>query len=581
MSFTIPRGRAGLRASKAAPPITRSRPESLVGVEQFEPRRVMAANLFPLGETFNLSSLPSATKTLYLDFTGHRTIGTEWNLAAGDQSIFCNPFTEDAGGEFSFNASELGTIQQVWAAVAEDFAPFNINVTTKEPPVSDLVRSSAADQRWGVRAVISDASIAGDENPVGSAQGVAYLDSFNNEMRSVDTPCFISVDGIASRPIEIGLVVTHEVGHTLGLDHHGFSSTGDPTVPPIDGDGDYYPGHGAAGTSWGPIMGAPYGRGVTQWSHGEYASASRPTQDDLAVITKAENGIGYRADDVGGTFFIAKTLAKPLGQVTQVSSGIIERNTDSDMFVFSVSGGGPVDIRATPLTLINAGAFTGANLDVGMQIYSWDKRLVATVELENRLDAQYSATLASGRYYAKIYGTGNAEPAIDGYSSYGSLGQYTITVTDRTPTPPLLPTLAVAGPALAVAEGGLATFTITLSTTSSTQFQVGYRTVSGTAVARQDFVSRTGYATFRPGQSTFTVSIQTRDDRVSEGYEDFYLEVFAVPKGVAVTAARGTARIQFSDGGSPVSPVYASAVAAGAAVSGGVSAKTTAFARYR
>jgi hypothetical protein len=553
-----------------------------LALERFENRVVMAANLFPLDQTFSLSSLPGAAKTIYLDFTGHRTVGTQWNADETDDSIVCFPYTDDAiltSPNFTFNASELGTIQQVWAAVAEDWAPFQINVTTKEPPVADLIKSSVSDQRWGMRAVISDAAYTPDENPASPAAGVAYLDSFSDSMRAVDTPCFVNVDGYETFPLLIATCITHEVGHSLGLEHHGGSSTGNPAVPPTGGNvtSEYYFGHGTGSTSWNALMGGLATSRVTQWSHGEYATASRPNQDDLAILTKAANGFTYRTDDVGNTFVTARGLTKPLGQVTQVAKGIIERNSDADMFVFSVAGGA-VDIRATPLTVISPGSFDGANLDVGMAIYSFDKKLVAAVEPSNRLDAQYAATLPSGKYYAKIYGTGNGDPAINGYSNYGSLGQYTLTVTDTTPTPPVLPTVSVSGPALALSEGSLASFTITLSAAATRQFQVGYRTASGTAIAGRDFVSQSGVATFRPGMTTFTVTVRTIDDRAAEGYEDFYLDVISVPAGVTVAASRGTARIQFSDGGSPMSSAFAAAGALGA---GATTAKSAAFARYR
>ncbi len=51
--------------------------------------------------------------------------------------------------------TELEGIQRIWAAVVEDFAPFNVNVTTEEPPLADLINSGGGDTRWGVRTIIS------------------------------------------------------------------------------------------------------------------------------------------------------------------------------------------------------------------------------------------------------------------------------------------------------------------------------------------------------------------------------------------------------------------------------------------
>jgi hypothetical protein len=52
--------------------------------------------------------------------------------------------------------------------------------------------------------------------------------------------------------------------------------------------------------SWGPIMGNPSSRNITQWSKGEYARASND-EDDLAIITSAANGVTYYNDGNGQT----------------------------------------------------------------------------------------------------------------------------------------------------------------------------------------------------------------------------------------------------------------------------------------
>ena len=43
------------------------------------PPPVVLAAPFPLIETFQLHSAPSASKTIFLDFDGHVTSGTLWN----------------------------------------------------------------------------------------------------------------------------------------------------------------------------------------------------------------------------------------------------------------------------------------------------------------------------------------------------------------------------------------------------------------------------------------------------------------------------------------------------------------------
>jgi hypothetical protein len=119
------------------------------------------------------SSLPGANQTIYLDFNGHTTTGTSWNSSYGVTSINSPAYSTDADTA-NFSASELSTIQQVWKRVAEDFAPFNVNVTTVEPPIDDLQKTSSTDTRWGVRSVVTK-----DVAFNCGCGGIAYIDSFN------------------------------------------------------------------------------------------------------------------------------------------------------------------------------------------------------------------------------------------------------------------------------------------------------------------------------------------------------------------------------------------------------------------
>ena len=65
---------------------------------------------------------------LYLDFDGH--FEAQW----GSYSNVTTPVFDRDGDPTTFSDAELESIYDIWSRVVEDFAPFNIDVTTVEPP---------------------------------------------------------------------------------------------------------------------------------------------------------------------------------------------------------------------------------------------------------------------------------------------------------------------------------------------------------------------------------------------------------------------------------------------------------------
>ena len=234
---------------------------------------------FSLTDTFKLHSLPSATKTIYLDFDGHTTTSYVWIQFNNYEDIVTPAYSFE--GDSSFSEAELERIQTIWEGVSEDFLPFNVDVTTEDPGVEALKNTDAEDQRWGIRVVIGENTWY---DPVG---GVAAVGSFD---WGYDFPCFV-FDTSEKAVCETS---SHEVGHTLGLRHDGRVAS-----PNFQFSMEYYPGHGpwSDPTNWGPIMGLGLGE-VSQWSQGEYPYADNQ-EDDLAIITGSEgfgNGFGYRPE---------------------------------------------------------------------------------------------------------------------------------------------------------------------------------------------------------------------------------------------------------------------------------------------
>lgn len=322
-----------------------------------------------------LQSLPGVTSVIYLDFDGQKGPHESW-------------------GNFDALPSRnlsVSNIFQIWRRVAEDFAPFRLNVTTDEAVYLN------APQHTRQRCIITPTT-----NAARSAAGVALVGSYN---RSGDIPCwsfYQSGKGSAE-------VISHEIGHALRLTHDG------RTVP----DEDYYSGHGSGTVGWSPIMGLGFYKNLSHWSKGEYRNPTN-RQDDTRIIALHNNNVGYRIDDIGNTAAEAIFL-EIFDDETVKSSGIISTSDDIDFFAFTTTGG-QVNLNINPETY-------GPNLDISVVLYDSSNNPLLTVNPDRDLNALISTNLPAGDYTIAITGTGRGDPLQDGYTDYASLGNYTITGT--------------------------------------------------------------------------------------------------------------------------------------------------------
>lgn len=365
---------------------------------------------FPYDQTFLLHSRPTATKVIYLDFNGHTLSGTAWNNSYNAGADIVAPGLSIDGDYATFNNAEMDVIQSIWASVAEDYAAFDVDVTTQEPIASDIAYSGTGDTRFGTRALITDDKLMYTQCACG---GNAYVGVFNySANHALYQPALIFTQGLggAASAKNIAEAAAHEVGHNLGLSHDG-TTTGTT----------YYAG--AAG--WAPIMGIGYYEPVTQWSKGEYTSANQK-QDDYAVM--ATFGVALRVDDWGSTSSTA-------GLLTSSATGVISTQTDSDWFRFVPTVSGSYTFTAKP-------ADVSPNLDIRMDFYT-GTRLTTTVSpvfakvdatTASGLDATLSPNLvANTTYYLKIDGVASTAVATGGNTDYGSRGQFTVTAKYNPP----------------------------------------------------------------------------------------------------------------------------------------------------
>jgi PKD repeat protein len=379
---------------------------------------------FPYTQTFKLHSRPGAPLVVYLDFDGHTTSGTYWNSSYTNGSAIVSPSFSMDGDYANFSNTEHDTIQRVWMRVAEDFAPWEVDVCTEPPASVDaLRRTSSTDVNYGVRVVVGGDSMTW----LGvAAGGVAYLDCFDWD---TDTPAFVFPAQLGNGNEKfVAEAASHEIGHTLGLSHDGT----------IDGT-EYFAGT----TTWAPIMGTGYYCDVVQWSKGDYTGASN-TEDDLAMIRAR---IPLRSDQHGDDIL----RATPLGGTSPTGSGIIERTADADLFSFSTAAG-PITLTANP-------AQVSPNLDIGLSLFDGAGNLIANTVNQIGMGSTLSLNVAQGTYYLAVDGVGTSA-----YSDYASLGQYSLAAslvgtTNQPPVAKISPTSATIS--------GTAPFTVNFSGTGS------------------------------------------------------------------------------------------------------------------
>ncbi len=363
--------------------------------------------IYPLAQTFLLHSRPGSKRKIYLDFNGHTTTGTAWNTSYAMDPIVSPAYDTD-GVPGTFSTTELTAIQNMWRRVAEDYAAFDVDVTTEEPPADQMSRSGTTDLTYGTRALITKNFTAGTTKGDCSCGGFAYVGIFD-ATSEFNKPAFIFQDKLGNAEKLIAEATSHEVGHNLGLSHDGTSSVG------------YYQGHGTGATGWAPIMGVGYYKELVQFSKGEYLNANNK-EDDYLVMQN--NGVTFAADDFGNTSAAAAPLSGTSvnGVNTFDILGVIETPSDVDVFQFNAAAG---------TLAITAKAFErGPNLDILMQVRDAAGNLVAEANPADQLGGTINVSLpAAGTYFLSIDGSGLGDPLGTGYSAYGSLGRYSVAIS--------------------------------------------------------------------------------------------------------------------------------------------------------
>jgi hypothetical protein len=377
----------------------------------------VVAPAYPTSETFSLHSRPAASRKVFLDFDGDTVQNTGWNGSEpGDIANGTHIGYDVDGSPSTFSTAEHGFVQEVWRQVSESYAPFDVDVTTADPGVAGIVRSSSSDTAYGTHVLITS-SPTPRQQVCGSCLGVAFVGTFDAVASSpYYQPAWVFAYDRSFDPMIIAQAATHETGHTLGLQHDGTAGM------------DYYGGTAA----WGPIMGSSRTRAVSQFSAGEYTGASN-TEDDFAVMQT--NGLSLRVDDHGSTMAAADQLG---AQSSYEVKGVIENRTDTDVFAITQN-------CLKNLTVSVAGIGAQTALDLRLDVLNGAGTVVATNAPPSTyagtppasagMDATVTVPNAMGMYYLRVDGVGTGSPAGPGWSDYGSVGQYRLTAQGCTVAP--------------------------------------------------------------------------------------------------------------------------------------------------
>ena len=328
-----------------------------------------------------LNSNPNSKAIIHLDFDG----GITSYASQGD----IQPYRE--GDVFTDEEAQL--VFKIWHDVAENFAMFDINVTTVAPdksknPTAHILcsrgGSSFAAQSWGEPDQEADRASA--------LANVGYGRSLTSSY------------------------ATHELGHLVGLLPHQAA---------FDADGNLIDNY-RTNDEWlrSPFLGSYDASSIYgHWSNN--TAVGGVVVDEVPrmaadIVDKLESfgfagGDGFRPDDHSNSFDQA-TKVEISGEVQYLdlyelkaekgeAKGIIERFNDIDSFEFDWSGGHAC-ISATATRCIADTFIFASSVGLRLKLFDQSGNIIATNFEENPGDtrAQISQDLPPGKYFVQVSG---------------------------------------------------------------------------------------------------------------------------------------------------------------------------------
>ncbi len=439
------------RSSTGSTTYNRSR----LHLEALEDRQLLSGAPIP-----ELNSNLGAPHTLFLDFDGLSV--TFERIEDGEAHVieYSRPAFDMDGDPNYFSDGEVATIKEIWTGVAEDFAPFNINVTTISPGRGKFLTSLI-----GGMDPVHDDERAGKNDDRSGRTLYDYTHDYDDEERPWSYVFSGEIPIDANFAMSVAGTISHEAGHVLYLDH----------IP--DWDTSRRPWrmireYGFADPLRTPIMGDNLATDRVMWWQG--LDVERERVNEIAVLGRH---LGFRGDEANNSFASAQPLV-PRGDWTSrgvfevtglaaptvgryqslvVGSGIIGNTSDADYFSFDHAGG-PLLVQVKTLGNV-------ANLDAKLELYHLVGTHWVLVTTEDPavtsafvgLDAEIRIPSAPGGRYVAV---------VKSHADYGDLGHYTITA--RVMVPPDAPKVySVSGPRYFAGPSGTYSFGFRVSFTET------------------------------------------------------------------------------------------------------------------
>lgn len=331
------------------------------------------------------NSYPDAKATIYLDFDGEHIQGTSWNWSG---PINAQPAT-----------LSIAQITEIYKRVAEDFAIFDLNITT------DSAAYGLAPDTSRMRIVVTPTS-----QWYGRVGGVSYVGSFT---WGDDTPAWVFSTLLENDIKKVAEAISHEAGHTLGLHHQSkFDLNCNMTH-------EYYGGRGSGQIGWAPIMGVGYYKNLTTWFNGPNAMGCTSFQSDIDVIAGGTNFFGLRDDDHPDMHTGASLLGM---EMPYSAAGIINNSSDKDVFKFVLNRTNNFRLSAIPKNVGSGNA--GANIDIKVALLNQSADTIGRYNPADLLNVGIDTNLNMGTYYLVVDGAANAN-----LDEYGSLGYYNLSAS--------------------------------------------------------------------------------------------------------------------------------------------------------